>query len=127
MTRIAVAVGAADGPTEASRLIQRVADIALATAIEEAASVLATQGAGEHTVPIVVLHESLVAVALAGYTTAAIRTTANRSADSDPLQASCTIARATDFDRGQFVGHVCLYEIGVEVFIQHFRSRQKES
>lgn len=125
VTRVVVAVAAADGATEASRLVQRVANIALATAVEEAASVLATQRAGEHTVPIVVLHESLVAVALAGHSAAAIGTAANGSADSDALQPCGTIARATDLDGGQLVGHVRLYEIRVEVFIQHFRSTEQ--
>lgn len=125
VARVVVAVAAADGPTEASRLVQRVADIALATAVEEAASVLAAQRAGEHTVPIVVLHESLVAVALAGHTAAAIGTAANGSADSDALQPRCTVARATDLNGGQFISHVRLYEIGVRVFGQHFRSTEQ--
>lgn len=122
VSRIAVAVATTDGSTEATCLVQRVAGIALAAPVEKAASVLAAQRAGKHTIPIVVLHESLVAIALARQTTAAIRTATNGSADSDSPEPGRRVARATDLQRGQLIGHICLYVTGILVFVHHVRS-----
>lgn len=122
VTRIVAAAATADGATEATCLVQRIPGIALATPVEEATSILAAQRAGEHTIPIVVLHESLIAIALAGRPTAAIGTAANGSTHSDPLEAGRRITRATDLEGSQLIGHICLYVTGVLVFVHHVRA-----
>lgn len=94
----------------------------MAAPVKEATSILAAQRAGKHTIPIVVLHKSLIAIALAGRPTAAIGTAANGSTDSDPLEAGRRVTRATDLEGSQLIGHICLYVTGVLVFVHHVRA-----
>lgn len=125
VTRVIATAAAADGPAEATAFVQHVAHVALAAAIQIAASILAANGTREDAVPIVIAHKALIAIALAGHTASTVLAAANGPADGDALQASGRVAGAADLDRGQLVGHVCLDEIGQRIFGHSFRTRRK--
>lgn len=106
---------AADGAAEAARLVQLVARIALAAAVQETLSILAAQRTGEHTVAVVVLHESLVALALPRNPAAPILAATLRPAHGDALQPTGRVSGAADLDEGQPVRLVRLDDAGVRV------------
>lgn len=127
MARIVAAATAADGSAEATRLVQHIAHVALATAVQIASAVLAADGAGEHTVTIVVAHEALVAIAFARDTAATVLAAADGPTDGHAHQPGGRVAGAADLNRTELVGHIRLNETGQRILGNSLSARKSQS